>query len=158
VTLVAGLTRFERLNAREKDARPLARPSCHLAQVIGITAIQQDYKVLHRESHMLEELADAALGGSRKQYIEMISTVPLLVIDDSGMRKLPATAGEDLLEIVMRCYEHSSTLLTLKSARRRLGQAVGRQRRGPFHARPSPAPWARPQMRSAELAHQDRGR
>jgi DNA replication protein DnaC len=113
VTLVAGLTRFERLNAREKDARPLARPSCHLAQVIGITAIQQDYKVLHRESHMLEELADAALGGSRKQYIEMISTVPLLVIDDSGMRKLPATAGEDLLEIVMRCYEHSSTLLTL---------------------------------------------
>jgi DNA replication protein DnaC len=28
------------------------------------------------------------------------------------MRKLPATAGEDLLEIVMRRYERASTLLT----------------------------------------------
>src|SRR3954464_16089746 len=80
----------------------------HLAQAIGLAAIQQGYKVLYRETHiLLEEMADAALDGSRKQYIEMISTVPLLIIDDFGMRKLPATAGEDLLEIVMRRYERA---------------------------------------------------
>jgi DNA replication protein DnaC len=85
----------------------------HLAQAIGMAAIQQGYKVLYRETHiLLEELADAALDGSRKPYIEMISTVPLLIIDDFGMRKLPASAGEDLLEIVMRRYERASTLLT----------------------------------------------
>lgn len=85
----------------------------HLAQAIGMAAIQQGYKVLYRETHiLLEDLADAALDGSRKQYIEMVSTVPLLIIDDFGMRKLPATAGEDLLEIVMRRYERASTLLT----------------------------------------------
>lgn len=85
----------------------------HLAQAIGMAAIQQGYKVLYRETHiLLEELADAVLDGSRKQYVEMISTVPLLIIDDFGMRKLPATAGEDLLEIVMRRYERASTLLT----------------------------------------------
>ena len=85
----------------------------HLAQAIGMAAIQQGYKVLYRETHiLLEELADAALDGSRKQYIEMVSTVPLLIIDDFGMRKLPASAGEDLLEIVMRRYERASTLLT----------------------------------------------
>src|SRR3954452_8291826 len=33
-------------------------------------------------------------------------------IDDFGMRKLPHTAAEDLLEIVMRRYERCSTLLT----------------------------------------------
>jgi DNA replication protein DnaC len=33
-------------------------------------------------------------------------------IDDFGMRKLPQTAAEDLLEIVMRRYERASTLLT----------------------------------------------
>jgi DNA replication protein DnaC len=33
-------------------------------------------------------------------------------IDDFGMRKLPLTAAEDLLEIVMRRYERASTLLT----------------------------------------------
>jgi len=69
--------------------------------------------VLYRETHiLLEQLADAALDGGRRQYMEMVSTVPLLIIDDFGMRKLPSTAGEDLLEIVMRRYERTSTLLT----------------------------------------------
>ena len=31
---------------------------------------------------------------------------------DFGMRKLPLTAAEDLLEIIMRRYERASTLLT----------------------------------------------
>src|SRR5207247_8493602 len=38
--------------------------------------------------------------------------VPLLLIDDLGMRRLPHTAAEDLLEIVMRRYEKASTLIT----------------------------------------------
>src|SRR5437762_6256297 len=42
----------------------------------------------------------------------LLSTVPLLIIDDLGMRKLPPTAAEELLEIVMRRYERASTLLT----------------------------------------------
>ena len=56
--------------------------------------------------------AEATLEGTRKQYMESISSVALLIIDDFGMRKLPQTAAEDLLEIVMRRYERASTLLT----------------------------------------------
>jgi DNA replication protein DnaC len=37
---------------------------------------------------------------------------PLLIIDDLGMRKLPTSAGEDLLELVMRRHERVSTLFT----------------------------------------------
>jgi len=85
----------------------------HLAQAIGQAAIQQGHRVLYRETHvLLEELADAGVDGSRKQYMEDIGTVPLLIIDDFGMRKLPHTAAEDLLEIVMRRYERASTMLT----------------------------------------------
>jgi len=85
----------------------------HLAQAIGQAAIQQGYRVLYRETHiLLEELAEAVIGGTRKQYMESITTVPLLIIDDFGMRKLPQTAAEDLLEIIMRRYERASTLLT----------------------------------------------
>ena len=85
----------------------------HLAQAIGQAAILQGHKVLYRETHMLlEELAEAILDGTRKQYMESISSVALLIIDDFGMRKLPQTAAEDLLEIVMRRYERASTLLT----------------------------------------------
>ncbi len=39
-------------------------------------------------------------------------TVSLLIIDDLGMRKLPLTAAEELLEIIMRRYERASTMLT----------------------------------------------
>src|SRR5260370_42269029 len=85
----------------------------HLAQAIGQAAILQGYKVLYRETHiLLDELAEAIADGTRKEYMESIATVPLLIIDDFGMRKLPHTAAEDLLEIIMRRYERFSTLLT----------------------------------------------
>ena len=85
----------------------------HLAQAIGQAAIQQGYRVLYREAHvLLDELAEAVVDGTRKQYMESLTTVPLPIIDDFGMRKLPLTAAEDLLEIVMRRYERASTLLT----------------------------------------------
>lgn len=85
----------------------------HLAQAIGQAAILQGYRVLYREVHvLLDEIADAVADGTRKEYIELVATVPLLILDDFGMRKLPHTAAEDLLEIVMRRYERFSTLLT----------------------------------------------
>ena len=85
----------------------------HLAQAIGHAVILQGYRVLYRETHvLLEELADAVVDGTRKEFMETIQTVPLLIIDDFGMRKLPLTAAEDLLEIIMRRYERASTLLT----------------------------------------------
>jgi DNA replication protein DnaC len=85
----------------------------HLAQAIGQAAILQGYKVLYRETHvLLDELAEAVADGTRREYVDSVSTVPLLIIDDFGMRKLPQTAAEDLLEIIMRRYERASTLLT----------------------------------------------
>src|SRR5437762_1039454 len=85
----------------------------HLAQAIGQAAIRQGYRVLYRETHiLLDELADAIVDGTRREYVESVSTVPLLIIDDFGMRMLPHTAAEDLLEIIMRRYERFSTLLT----------------------------------------------
>ncbi|MGH7288067.1 MAG: IS21-like element helper ATPase IstB [Myxococcota bacterium] len=101
---------------RHEDALFLGPPgtgkSC-LAQAIGLAAIQQGHKVAYREAHvLLEEIADATLEGARKDYLARMSAVPLLILDDLGMRKLPATAAEDLLELVMRRYERTSTLLT----------------------------------------------
>src|SRR6202789_4451341 len=85
----------------------------HLAQAIGQAAIQQGYRVLYRETHvLLDDLAEAVADGTRKEFMDGLTTVPLLIIDDFGMRKLPMTAAEDLLEIVMRRYERASTLLT----------------------------------------------
>src|SRR5580704_4648449 len=102
--------------ARHEDALFLGPPGTgksHLAQAIGQAAIQQGYRVLYHETHtLLDELAEASIDGTRKECLKFLETVPLLIIDDLGMRKLPLTAAEELLEIVMRRYERASTLLT----------------------------------------------
>jgi DNA replication protein DnaC len=102
--------------ARHEDGLFLGPPGSgksHLAQAIGQAVIQQGYRVLYRETHtLLDELAEAMIDGTRKEHMGLLVTVPLLIIDDLGMRKLPLTAAEDLLEIVMRRYERVSTLLT----------------------------------------------
>jgi DNA replication protein DnaC len=105
-----------RFIAQHEDVLFLGPPGTgksHLAQAIGHAAIQQGHRVAYREVHtLLEELADATLDGTRKAYLAELGTVPLLILDDLGMRKLPQTAAEDLLELIMRRYERASTLLT----------------------------------------------
>jgi len=105
-----------RFIAQREDALFLGPPGTgksHLAQAIGRAAIQQGYRVVYREAHtLIEEIADATIGGTRKEYLSDLASVPLLIIDDLGMRKLPHTAAEDLLELIMRRYERASTLLT----------------------------------------------
>lgn len=101
---------------QHEDALFLGPPGAgksHLAQAIGRAAIQQGHRVVYREAHvLLAQLAEASVDGSRAEQIEQLATAPLLIVDDLGMRKLPATAAEDLLELVMRRYERASTLIT----------------------------------------------
>jgi len=113
--LVYELAGGQFINRRE-DVLFLGPPGTgksHLAQAIGRAAIQQGVRVLYREAHVLvEQIADAVLDGTRKECLASLANVPLLIIDDLGMRKLPLTAAEDLLELVMRRYERASTVFT----------------------------------------------
>lgn len=85
----------------------------HLAQAIGMTAIHAGFRVMYREAHILfEEMLLANATGERAEAITTFSEIPLLIVDDLGMRRLPGNAAEDLLEIVMRRYERASTILT----------------------------------------------
>jgi DNA replication protein DnaC len=84
-----------------------------IAQGLAVAAIHGGFSVLYREAHQLfEELVLAEITEERSQLIATLSEIPLLIIDDLGMRKLPASAAEDLLEIVMRRYERASTIIT----------------------------------------------
>ena len=102
-SLISGsVGRFPPVRARATLPRPSDAPPS-----------KQGYRVIYREAHtFLEELAEATLADTRKAYLAELTRVPLLIIDDLGMRKLPHTAAEDLLELVMRRYERASTLLT----------------------------------------------
>src|SRR5437660_6997351 len=65
---------------RHEDALFLGPPGTgksHLAQAIGHAAVQQGYRVLYRETHhLLDELAEATLDGTRKEHTEFLVTVP----------------------------------------------------------------------------------
>jgi DNA replication protein DnaC len=146
--------------AKREDALflgPGGTGKSHLAQAIGQAAILQGYKVLYREVHiLLDELSDAVAEDTRKDYVEAVATVPLLILDDFGMRKLPHTASEDLLEIIMRRYERCSTLLTSNRPVEDWGKLLGDAAAVGSHPRSPAASWARTQVWAAQLAHQDR--
>jgi len=111
---------FELATARfvgqAEDALFLGPPGTgksHLVQAIGHSAILQGWPVIYREAHvLLEEVVEATVENERREYMERMERVPLLIVDDLGMRKLPHTAAEDLLELIMRRYERTSTILT----------------------------------------------
>src|SRR5438309_4025953 len=71
--------------AKREDALFLGPPGTgksHLAQAIGRAAIQQGYRVLYREAHtLIEQIADAAIDGTRKTLLADLTAVPLLIID-----------------------------------------------------------------------------
>ena len=118
---------MDRTEGRRTFSGPAGSGKSHCAQAIGHTVIQQGYRVSYREAHiLLEELADATLDGNRKQHVELLTTVPLLIIDDLGMRKLPLTAAEELLEIIMRRYEKRQHPDYLQQTSGRLGKVARR--------------------------------
>jgi DNA replication protein DnaC len=101
---------------KHEDAVFLGPPGTgksHIAQAIGHAVVNQGHRVVYREAHiLLDQLADATLDNARKEFFAEMEAVPLLIIDDLGMRKLPSTAAEDMLELIMRRYERRSTIIT----------------------------------------------
>jgi DNA replication protein DnaC len=124
---------FELATARfvslHEDALFLGPPGTgksHIAQAIGHAAIQQGHRVIYREAHvLLEEITAATVDGTRAEHVADLATAPLLIIDDLGMRKLPHSAAEDLLELVMRRYERQSTILTSNRPVEDWGKVLG---------------------------------
>ena len=146
--------------ARREDALFLGPPGTgksHLAQAIGQAVIGQGYRVLYREAHMLlEEIAEATIDGTRKEHMELLATVPLLIIDDLGNAQASAHSGRRTAgdrDAPLRTHQHHGDL---EPPGRRLGKTARRQRGRHRHARPPAPPRSHPEMRTAELENENR--
>lgn len=85
----------------------------HLAQAIGHHIIKAGFQVLYRS--IFDLVADLQAEQSPAQWSRNLARhlkPDLLIIDDMGLKVLPAKAGETLFEIIMRRYENRSTLMT----------------------------------------------
>lgn len=98
----------------------------HLALSFTLAAIQAGYTALYRSAFDLaQDLAEAEATGTRRELVGRLCKVDLLVIEDLGMRRLPPTAAEDLLEVVTRRYERGAIVLTTNRPLEDWGQMLG---------------------------------
>ena len=85
----------------------------HLAQAIGIEAVKAGFPVLYRSVFdLVRELSSEDTARGEARLMAKYLKPDLLIIDDMGLKVLPAKSGEILLEIIMRRYENRSTLMT----------------------------------------------
>ncbi|MBU6430454.1 MAG: IS21-like element helper ATPase IstB [Cyanobacteria bacterium REEB65] len=100
----------------------------HVARAIGSAAVMAGLRVIYRESHVFfEDLAQASALGSRKKWVAALTEADLLILDDLALRKLPPSAGEELLEVVMNRYGKRSTLITSNRILEDWGKVLGDQ-------------------------------
>lgn len=85
----------------------------HIAQSLGNAAIRAGFDVLYQSifdlvRELQSERSPAELDRTMDRYLK----ADLLIVDDFGLKTLPAKAGEILLELILRRYENRSTIMT----------------------------------------------
>ncbi|MCB9495971.1 MAG: ATP-binding protein [Fibrobacteria bacterium] len=98
----------------------------HLSTAIGMNAILQGYTVTYRSAFdLVDELAEAAQTEQRRKRIQQLAQAQLLIVDEFGMRSLPANAAEDFLEIVHRRHGHGATMIATNRPVEDWGKILG---------------------------------
>jgi len=85
----------------------------HLANAIGLEAVKQGYKVIFSHvNDMIEKLYASKADGTYLSVQRTYLTSDLLILDELGFRKIPATGLDDFFEIIRRRYENASLIIT----------------------------------------------
>jgi DNA replication protein DnaC len=98
----------------------------HAAVAIAVGAIRAGYHAFVRSTFDLaQDFAEADAEGRRREFVQRLTQVDLLVLEDFGMKRLGPTAAEDLLEIFVRRHDTASTLITTNRPTQDWGQFLG---------------------------------
>lgn len=112
---VLELATLKFIEARE-DALLIGAPGLgksHCAKALAQLAAGRGYTVLYREAHtLIEDIHEARELGELRKHRAQLKAADLLVIDDLFLRRLPASAGDELADVLMSRYEKRSTIIT----------------------------------------------
>ena len=94
-------------------AGPCGTGKSHIAQAIGHAAVRQGCDVLFTaQSQLLGNLHAARATDSYERKFMNLARVPLLVIDDFGLKPLRPPHDEDFHDLVAERYERTATVIT----------------------------------------------
>ncbi len=94
-------------------AGPCGTGKSHIAQALGHAAVRADHDVLFTtQSQLLGTLNAARAINAYERRFQTFARVPLLVIDDFGLKPLRPPQDEDLHDLVAERYERGATVVT----------------------------------------------
>jgi DNA replication protein DnaC len=89
----------------------------HIAQALGQEAARQGFDVLFANvQKMLHHLNGGRADSSLERRLATYLRPDLLILDDFGLKPIPAPGPEDLYDVINERYEHGSILLTSNRA------------------------------------------
>lgn len=94
-------------------AGPCGTGKSHLAQALGHCAVQQGVDVLfYTQAKLLANLHAARATNTYEKRFQALAKVPLLIIDDFGLKPLKSPQDEDLHDLIDERYEQQATIIT----------------------------------------------
>jgi DNA replication protein DnaC len=94
-------------------AGPCGTGKSHLAQALGHCAVRQGHDVMFTtQTQLVGSLHAARAIGSFERRFQQLARVPLLVIDDFGLKPLRPPHDEDFHDLIAERYERVSTIAT----------------------------------------------
>ena len=100
----------------------------HLAQALGHCAVRQGVDVVFTTCASLTQSLNAARAtGVYERKLATLARVPLLIIDDFGLKPLRAPADEDLHDLIAERYEQARHHRHQQPRLRRVGPGVRHQ-------------------------------
>lgn len=92
---------------------PCGSGKTHLAHAIGNCALRQNISTLFiKSSKLLEEIKSSILINNYAKYKKKICKLPLLIIDDFGLKPFVTPEEEYFHDIISDRYENSATIIT----------------------------------------------
>lgn len=94
-------------------AGPCGTGKSHIAQAIGHCAVRRGYDVVFTtQSSLLAQINAARATGAIERKMQALIRVPLLIVDDFGLKPLKAGQDEDFHDLVAERYERAATVIT----------------------------------------------
>ena len=92
---------------------PCGTGKSHLAQALGHCAVRQGIDVVFVTCAGLTQSLNAARAtGAYERKLSALAKVPLLIIDDFGLKPLRTPFDEDLHDLIAERYERTTTVVT----------------------------------------------